>query len=172
MLSYSHTEVFSQAEINLLAQAIKLVDAVKEGGSVIRCHELARAVGRVLDLPVEDGYYGFVDHSWCWTRPVDRRPPTPRIGWPNILDVYCVGQLPMVQLVASEPSGLPHVGWAYRTGPKREDIRWDVAGELQRQMVVSLRQPRSLVCDQCGFEECCSEGMADHVCRRRGGCSP
>ncbi len=121
-ISYSEREVFDTRELDLWRRATRLCAYIPERFANVRCHELARAVGRVLALPVEDGLYGFVDHSWLWTRPVQRL-PTSRIGWPNILDVYAVGRLPMVMLVASEPTGLPHVGWAYRTGPdRRQDI--------------------------------------------------
>ena len=60
----------------------------------LRCHELARAVAHVLDLPVQDGSHGLVDHSWLWTGT--------RTAPGNILDVYCVGRLPMVQLVHAD----------------------------------------------------------------------
>ena len=45
-----------------------------------------------------------------------------RIGFPHVLDVYCVGSLPMVRLVDGEHTSLPHIGWAYRPGDERKDI--------------------------------------------------
>lgn len=54
----------------------------------------ARFVGARLDLVVQDGYFGFVEHSWLWTG------PQPQLIWqiPNILDTYVPGALPQVQL--------------------------------------------------------------------------
>ena len=92
-----------------------------------RCHEVARAVGQVLDLPVQDGWYGAVDHSWLWVH----AGADPYGFGGAILDVYCVGRLPMVQLVTRDrqhghyaAGGL--VPSLYREGPVRTDIRLDV----------------------------------------------
>lgn len=93
---------FTRYEQALLAAATKMVAAVQEPAVTkafpqfrhVRCHELARAVGSLLKLPVVDGIAlcsnGLVEHSWLLTR---RGPRS------NILDVYCVDRLPMVQLV-------------------------------------------------------------------------
>jgi len=76
---------------------------------------------------MQDGKYGFVEHSWLWTKPISEcKILTPRLGFPNILDVYCVGSLPLVRLVDGQHPSLPHVGWAYRPGDKRDDIQFDV----------------------------------------------
>jgi hypothetical protein len=125
MKSYSETDVFTKDELSLLEAARALVERVFDRESVtVRCHELARAVGELLDLEVADGFYGFVDHSWLWTTPLPKGQGASymRIGWPNILDVYSVGQLPMVRLVSCYHPQLPHLGLAYRMGPPRDDI--------------------------------------------------
>jgi hypothetical protein len=139
--SYSESNVFSPGETRLLRTARQLVDRVSERGPEVRCHELSRAVGRVLELPVQDGYYGFVDHSWLWTRSLDASRPRnmTRLGFPNILDVYSVGQLPQVRLVGCEHPQLPHVGWAYRPGAERSDVDAALVDRLAEAMLSWLR---------------------------------
>lgn len=90
------TQVFNDTEFRMLDQATQLVAAIPEDfppckGNLLRCHELARAVGKFLNLPVVDGHYGRVEHSWLWTKPHR-----------HILDVYAVGRYPMVLLVDYE----------------------------------------------------------------------
>lgn len=75
----------------------------------LRCHELARAIGRVLKLKHVDGKYGNVEHTWLELR-----------EW-GILDVYCPGRVPQVQLVDA-PWMLPE-SKVYIPGPVRDDIR-------------------------------------------------
>lgn len=137
----------------------------------VRCHELARAVGRVLGLPVQDGNYTCVAHSWLLV-PDARRPrksqldpggtpgvigETPRqaayfYSW--ILDVYAVGRLPMVQLV--DIVNLPgaygpareirkpadlRIRYQYEHGPTRDDIDEAVVGRLTRQLAPMVGHP-------------------------------
>lgn len=137
MKSYSETNVFDANEVKLFKRATELVSKLLDRQlTVVRCHELARAVGRVLKLEVQDGYYGFCDHSWLWTvaPPKDRNALVGRLGLPNILDVYAVGQLPMVRLVDCAHTQLPHVGWAYRPGEARKDINHERVDSLAREM--------------------------------------
>ena len=68
----------------------------------LRCHELAHAAGRVLGLPVADGLYGQIVHSWLWIeadRPVHCSTLTPTKRTRHVLDVAAVGRIPTVQLV-------------------------------------------------------------------------
>ena len=120
MKSYSALQVFGGHELQLLDQAIGMIERLPASllpsasplarkVAEVRCHELARAVGEVLDLPVHDGKYGSVEHSWLLSGRKTR----------NILDVYAVGRLPQVQLVHVEWM-LPHD--QYKTGPFRTDI--------------------------------------------------
>jgi len=134
MKSYSEKEIFSAEEAVILAKATAIVEALPDSGphGPLRCHEVARAVGRILGLQVADGFYGFVDHSWLWTRPLDTSHLVGRTGFPNILDPYCVGGLPAVRLVHCGSPSLPHVGWAYRPGPARDDVDEDLVSELVR----------------------------------------
>lgn len=137
MRSYSATDIFSTLELDLLARAERMVAAIPEEldrahqivhGSRVRCHELARAVGRLLELHWQDGYYGFVEHTWLWTTAPSR------FGLPNILDVYAVGSLPQVRLVACTNPSLPHVGWAYRPAATRTDIDDSLLRRLEEVM--------------------------------------
>lgn len=132
MKGYSETEIFTPAELDVLARATRLVAKIDAGkfGSVIRCHELARAVGRLLDLRHEDGIYsanasdGGVDHSWLlvpnsW-------------GGVSILDVYAVGRLPQVQLVYCGVT-VPHHR-CFLPRAMREDIDAEVVSKLAAAM--------------------------------------
>lgn len=145
MKSYSALEIFSERELGLLERASRMVAALPEVAGritmpptgIIRCHELARAVGRLLDLPHEGGHYGFVEHTWLWTAPLDSRHHPdifPHIKMPNILDVYAVGKLPQVQLVHARSVTLPHLGWAWRPGEPRGDIDEGMVDALCRLM--------------------------------------
>jgi hypothetical protein len=125
MESYSETKIFTFDEIALVnVVPDRLAMIPDREGVTIRCHELVRAVGRLFKLEVADGFYGFVEHSWLWTTPLPKELSSSnfRLGFPNILDVYSVGQLPMVRLVACGHPQLPHIGWSYRPGPPRTDI--------------------------------------------------
>ncbi len=139
MRSYADLKIFSGEEKRWLARATELVAGLGDefaSHEKVRCHELARAVGRLLGLPVQDGHYGFVEHSWLWTREPRRLEADGDVelfGAPNILDVYAVGQLPQVQLVAGGRTGLPHVGWAYRPGERRRDVRTETVVRIVQQ---------------------------------------
>ena len=107
----------SKEELRLCDKATELVSALPQSHyETIRCHELARAIGQLLDCSVHDGLHGIVEHSWLWTRTTE----------PNILDVYCVGRLPMVQLVHAETKTghfvLGERSGLYRWGKERDDI--------------------------------------------------
>ncbi len=139
MIGYAERECFDAAELKLLRRASELVALApyELPSGTVRCHELTRAVGRILDLPVQDGHHGAVQHSWLWTGkfPVESKHP-------NILDVYCVGRMPQVQL-ADTFAGAGHwTTWSHRAlyeplsneakvnklggvGALRDDIRRD-----------------------------------------------
>lgn len=131
--------------MSLWKAATKLVEQVEDPKDNIRCHELARAVGVLLHLEVEDGLYGYVDHSWLWTKPFPRDLNEVQLhgDFPNILDVYSLGQLPMVRLVNCDHPQLPHIGWGYRPSMvKRTDIRTEIVSSLVRQMEAAGLPPR------------------------------
>lgn len=138
MISYSQRTVFTTRELAFLRKATEIVDrlpvAPKEWPE-IRCHEVARVVGEILYLEVEDGHFGTVDHSWLWTSPVIHG----RGRWPNILDVYAVGSLPMVQLV-DMGAMLPH-NIAYRPGEARKITRTDIRQDVLAWLRESIDRP-------------------------------
>jgi hypothetical protein len=122
---YAETEVFSRRERQLLVEAKRIVRCLPTydaAGEWVRCHEVARLVGTMLGLPVVDGSYGMMEHSWLWTH--KRESPFDPI--PNVLDCYAVGRLPAVQLVHSS-ANLP---FEYRRGDPRKDVRKPVMEQL------------------------------------------
>jgi hypothetical protein len=92
VISYSEREVFNVEDLILLRKAQRIVQQLPErdaAGDEVRCHEVARVVGSILSLTVCDGIYEIsMDHSWL------------RLRTGHILDTYCVGRHPQVQLVA------------------------------------------------------------------------
>jgi hypothetical protein len=141
MKGFSEQNFFSPIETQLFRRATAIVSRVEDVAK-IRCHELVRAAGRVLDLEVQDGSYGFVEHSWLWTSPLPKvlgeglqHDEHVCFGFPNILDVYCPGQIPMVRLLFCRETALPHVGWSYRPAWRpRTDIDWKIVDALEKEM--------------------------------------
>lgn len=92
MRTYSEREIFNRGELKLFEQAKLIVQALPDYDQLereLRCHEVARVVGIKLGLQVCDGCFeAGAEHSWC------------RLPSRHILDPYCVGRLPPVQLVA------------------------------------------------------------------------
>jgi hypothetical protein len=133
MRGYSATDIFSQRSQRLLEEATSLVEAVPQRKTVIRCHELARAVWAVLrreyrGLRVVDGKYGSVEHSWLALRNYGDLVP----GHHVYLDVYAVGRLPQVQLVALDWA--THHGDQYKVGKERDDIQHVIVDDLVLRM--------------------------------------
>lgn len=137
MRSYSVNE-FSSYERALFSMAELVVAElpdVDSSGELVRCHEVARIVAGVVHdvlargrgdpvscgLWVQDGLYGLVDHSWLWTSSLEVA--RERMTSPNILDPYCVGQLPQCRLVKCDYAVLPHLGFAYQPREVRTDLR-------------------------------------------------
>src|SRR5271166_5239652 len=126
MKSYSETKVFTLEELGLLERARAYVARVDESvfKVPVRCHELARAVGKLLGLKYEDGVYsllpeigGGVDDSWLL---VPRDFTGERVGC-SILDVYAVGSLPQVRLLDGSSHAAPHHRNFIKRG-ERDDI--------------------------------------------------
>jgi len=128
MIGYAANEIFSDGDHVLWLLARRFVEAApdydKETKTLIRCHELARAVGELLGLRVCDGKYGFVEHSWLWLS--EPEPEIARYNMPKILDVYVPGSVPQVQLVDTH-SGLCH---RYLPDGSRTDVSERIVGEL------------------------------------------
>lgn len=106
MRGYAEQNVFTERELKLFEHATTLVAIAPYEicGYLVRCHELARAIGRVLGLEHQDGRFGFVEHTWLWLEPL-RVEIAPWV-LPRILDVYVPGAVPQVQLIDTA-SGLP-----------------------------------------------------------------
>lgn len=149
MISYSEREIFHSNDVRLFRVAEKLVGKIDErdfGDDELRCHEVARAVGQILELPHQDGQYLFANHSWLWLKPVE--PNRTAMGeCPRILDVYAVGSMPQVQLFDTFIL-LQRVGTIYKPGEERTDIKQHIVNELVRQM--RSNQVRGGRCRACG----------------------
>jgi hypothetical protein len=128
MIGYAAAEIFTGEELfaRELAERMVLVAPYldEETRKPIRCHELARAVGKMLKLPVCDGRFGFVEHSWLWLR--EPEPELARWNLPKILDVYVPGAIPQCQLVDTA-TGLP---WRYQWDVPRTDVNERIVTEL------------------------------------------
>jgi hypothetical protein len=117
VISYAQVFAFTGEEIEAFRAASKMVDAIPSHprlARTLRCHEVARAVSSILGLEVRDGLYARTQHSWLLT-PAG-----------NILDVYSVGRLPVVQLVDSRAISLQAHSGLYVEGLERDDIDGDV----------------------------------------------
>lgn len=120
MITYAERACFRPLHLLLLARVDAYVARVSDAwGRDLRCHELARAVYRVVGdttIVVVDGHCGPVEHSWL------------RLSDGTILDAYAPGRLPAVQMVDAI------VAAAYRAGPPRRDVRRDVVDQLVLEM--------------------------------------
>lgn len=93
--------------VEIYKQAVKIVNAIPEIEG-LRCHEVTRVVGHLLDLKVVDGKVGVVEHSFIPIKQKD--------GSIIILDCYTPGRYPMIQLVDEI---IPRL---YHQGSPRNDI--------------------------------------------------
>ena len=122
MITYAERSCFQPSHLRVWARAQELVARVSDTwGNELRCHELARAVKRVLGdttITVIDGHCGPVEHSWL------------RLSDGAILDPYVPGRLPSVQLV----DGGVIVSASYRVGEPRVDIRRSIVARLVKEM--------------------------------------
>lgn len=136
MRSYTEREVFGDASQALWADAVAIVERIPSTwGNELRCHELSRAVAELLRLrggswfitsavKVVDGKLGAIEHSWlvCVQR---TRGGTTYVKQP-ILDVYCPGRMPQVQLIDDYFA----VSRGYEIGEPRTDIKHDIVRKL------------------------------------------
>lgn len=87
---------FTRADLDVLRDATSIVDALPnppKGKPALRCHEVARVVGKLLRLRVIDCKLGAMEHSVCLVREASKRQGA------VLLDPYCPGRMPQVQLV-------------------------------------------------------------------------
>lgn len=126
MKSHSELRVFQELELEVWRETCRLVGLLPDNPE-LRCHELAHALvhhffGHPMRIHVEDGHYGLISHSWLYWLGPDKY---------TVLDPYCVGRLPMVQLIHMSAIGLGHSS-AYRVGPPRTDIDHTIVRRLLR----------------------------------------
>lgn len=108
--------------------------------SGLRCHEIARAMGRIVQLPVQDGWvglfsptFGGVEHSWLWTKPFPFDGTDEDVlAWDgHILDPRVMGGYPSVQLVSCHPM-LSQLSVRYRPSlVPRTDVNFVLVDRLE-----------------------------------------
>lgn len=150
MTPYVQREVFRAFEQEVYRKAERAVRSLgPEWGNELRCHELARAVHRFLDIGsmhVVDGKLGICEHSWLEIvvpiaetengksefvrRRVYQRATDNRWMRRVILDVYVPGRLPQVQLIDPFPLLKP----VYEEGEPRDDIEQSIVDKAVKQM--------------------------------------
>lgn len=130
MTGWSERKAFGIMQTHFWRQATRLVQNLPQQPTEIRCHELTRAVAKILDLSpnVRDGLAGCVQHTWidlgdsCMT----------------ILDVYCPARLPMVQLIDVRlGAGL----YGHKALPfyRVEALRTDIDSEQVERLILAMR---------------------------------
>ena len=138
MRSYAERQIFSERAMAMWCDAVDLIKRVSPTwNNELRCHELARAAQTALnklrfrsepyELRVVDGRLYSIDHSWL----VYEVPRYRELYARRILDVYCPGRLPQVQLIDGDHFA---VTCGYEPGKTRTDIRLDVVKKLVREM--------------------------------------
>lgn len=143
MITYAEREIFDPHALNVWRDASEAVKKISpDWGNELRCHELSRAVYRVLYdisfknmkdggmiLYFEDGLLYAIEHSWLVLRGIRSDNPTC-----FILDVYSPGRMPAVQLVHDHFS----ISRGYKRGELRYDVNWDIVDRITHEM---LRKP-------------------------------
>jgi len=129
--TYVEREKFTSPMLATWADAVDLVNRVsREWGSELRCHELARAARISLHrldrtARVVDGRLFGIEHSWL-VLPSEADQP----GQGPILDVYCPGRVPSVQLIDNHWA----VARGYEPGKDRRDINEVIVVKLIEEM--------------------------------------
>ena len=130
MKSYSERQIFTNVELATWCDAVDLVKRVPSLSTrtpEIRCHELARAAHECLKnlghtTFVIDGSLYSIEHSWLIIK-ADR----PQYA---ILDVYCPGRVPQVQLIDQHFV----IARGYVPGETRTDVRVRECADLVHAM--------------------------------------
>lgn len=136
MIPHAQREIFWEFERRVYRKAVIAVESVgRQWGNELRCHELARAVHRLLDIPamrVVDGKVGAVEHSWLELVVLNAELDREKHGKyrKTIIDVYVPGRLPQVQLIDPFPLLKP----IYEEGEKRTDINKNIVDEVFKEM--------------------------------------
>jgi hypothetical protein len=128
--SYIVREKMTAPMLATWADAVDLVNRVSsEWGNELRCHELARAAHQVLyqlkrTTRVVDGRLFGIEHSWLSLGSESG------LGSGPILDVYCPGRVPQVQLIDNHWA----VARGYEPGKDRRDINQVIIAKLIEEM--------------------------------------
>lgn len=133
MKSYSELEIFDQSHVDLFHMATRIVAMLPtfSDANRLRCHEVARIVCQLLRrcrpemagrIEIHDGRYGIVEHSWLEL-------VGPKMGQRSILDPYCIGRLPQVQLLWWNNMKIPDVH-QYKSESHRDDLHDDLIEEM------------------------------------------
>lgn len=124
MKGVSELHCFSEKELAIFREATDIVSLLPENdstGECLRCHEVARVVGELLNLEVIDGRYEYgAEHSWCVITQVTKFRSF------SILDPYAIGRIPIVQMYYIAPT-IPN---RYFPEARRKDIKTDVVEDL------------------------------------------
>lgn len=140
MRSYAERQIFHATAQAIWADAVDLINRVSDRyGNEVRCHELARAARRALtdlnerklyeanaSLLLVDGNLWSIEHSWLVYRWDDDLAPRR-----FILDTYCPGRLPQVQLLDGDHFAIAR---GYEKGSHRTDIDNALVEQLTREM--------------------------------------
>lgn len=136
-------EVFDKLAVAIWCDAVDVVARVSDRhGNEVRCHELARAALKALhdlnrrkldearaSLTLVDGSLGSIEHSWLVY--ATAAPPHADFQRRFILDVYCPGRLPQVQLLDGDHFAIAR---GYSPTGARDDIDLVMVERLTREM--------------------------------------
>jgi len=144
MISYAARQIFSELAQYIWCDAVDIVARVStRWGNELRCHELARAAHAALwalnrwrldevgaTLSVVDGQLWAIEHSWLVYQ-IPGRCSTTQYAKRFLLDVYCPGRLPQVQLIDDHFS----IMRGYEdSGKVRGDVDCSMVAKLTREM--------------------------------------
>ena len=136
MITYAERTIFSAKACALYADAVDVLKRVGDHwANELRCHELVRATRGVLELLGHenivhvDGKLGMIEHSWLigYTHSVFSGM---LVKSDYILDVYCPGRIPSVQLIHCSHA----ITNNYIEGERRVDIKHDIIAKLKKEM--------------------------------------
>ena len=134
MKGYSERKIYPDWALRAFRDATAIVNSIyivyneDDEKTIIRCHELARAVLPFLESnwKIIDGHYASIQHSWL-------------VRDKLILDTYNAARLPMVTLIGGHWSSVE----LYRPGSLRDDIRLDIISVLNYEICMNGFQHKS-----------------------------
>jgi hypothetical protein len=141
MISHVEREIFTPEEVAVWCDAVDLVRRVSvQWGNELRCHELVRAAHKCLGqlgrrTEIVDGKLFAIEHSWLSIVGPAAPPGLVRdLRLYSLLDVYCPGRLPQVQIIHNHFI----VARGYEEGPARTDINESIVARV----VLEMERPR------------------------------